>query len=75
MFIRTLDQRLASQERFAPKQHFVCKSVQVAPLVPRTQKIYPLRVLARIFAFIGMATTVYATTLVGLFFQSGIIAF
>jgi hypothetical protein len=48
--------------------------VQVARQLPRRKKTYPLRILARVFAVIGMAAAVYATTLVGLFFQSGIIA-
>ena len=73
MFIRTLDQRLATQEQS------VSKSVQIAPQiahgVPRVRKNYPLRFLARVFAVVGMATTVYATALVALFFHSGIIAF
>ena len=69
MFIRTLDQSLISHEQS------ICKAVQVAPQFPRRKNIYPLRFLARVFAVIGMATAVYATTLIGLFFQSGIIAF
>ena len=68
MFIRALDQRLASSGQS------ICKAVKVASVVPRRRKIYPLRFLARIFTVIGMATAVYATTLVGLFFHSGIIA-
>lgn len=68
MFIRTLDQRLSSQASS------VSKPVQIAALKPKRRKYYPMRILARVFAIIGMATAVYATTLVGIFVNSGIIA-
>ncbi|MEL0107642.1 MAG: hypothetical protein ACO3MW_07005 [Rhodospirillales bacterium] len=69
MFIRTLDQRLSSQ---AP---FVSKAAQVVPSTTRRRHYYPLRILARAFTVIGVATAVYATALISLSFHSGIIAF
>ena len=36
---------------------------------------YPLRLLARVFGFVGIATAVYAGALVGIAFEAGIIEF
>ncbi len=71
MYVRTLDQRLTTNDRFIFKSTHNPHSPQTS----MSRKPYPLRVLARIFAAIGMATVVYAVTLVGLVFQSKIIAF
>ena len=36
---------------------------------------YPVRLLARVFAFVGIATAVYAGALVGIAFEAAIIEF
>jgi len=72
MYIRTQDQHLHDQH-LSTNNRLAVTSTQTRD-VRRAPKIYPLRIIARIFTIIGMATAVYATALVGLFFQSGIIA-
>ena len=69
MFIRTLDQRLLQKKRF------VLKSAPIPQHARQRHRIYPLRILARVFTVIGLAAAVYAAALVGLFFHSGIIVF
>ena len=42
---------------------------------PRVRHLYPMRILARVFAVVGLASAVYTLALIGLFFQSAIITF
>lgn len=43
--------------------------------VSALRRLYPLRVLARVFGFVGAATVVYAGALVAIAFEAAIIEF
>ncbi len=63
MFIRSSDRDLLLK----------VDTVKAHPM--RVRHYYPMRIAARVFAFLGLATVVYTVALIGMFFQSGIVAF
>ena len=68
MFIRTSDRDLLIET----PSHV---PMQPKPPKPAARRPYPLRIAARIFAVIGAATALYAITLIGMIFHSGILVF
>lgn len=50
-------------------------SVETAESVAAPGSRYPLRLLARVFGFLGVATAAYAGVLVAVAFEAGIIEF